>query len=273
MLVGGKERNSDGGLSDLNLADPIKNKAHLVPLLERSLLPSSSSLAATTFHVTPGHMNGVRRFLGGGGSSTQPPPPPPPPPQPQPPPPVPAPDTPPPPPPASAKPSWPLQSSRPSTPTDAKSSSSGTPGLVIRKERSKPTQVTSPTNRVEKTPPRSVSTPASARSPTGSIASYNVASPTRRLVRNGSATLLGSPTPSCRAPPLGLPEPTPSESSVGWKRTSGLVNIRDELLMSLLTSEAVVDSRECEILSAEEVEELKKVRAMKLLPTRVDTPC
>ena len=30
--------------------------------------------------------------------------------------------------------------------------------------------------------------------------------------------------------------------------------------MSLLTSEAVVDSRECEILSAEEVEELKKVR-------------
>jgi hypothetical protein len=30
--------------------------------------------------------------------------------------------------------------------------------------------------------------------------------------------------------------------------------------MSLLTSEAVVESRECEILSGEEVEELKKVR-------------
>jgi hypothetical protein len=30
--------------------------------------------------------------------------------------------------------------------------------------------------------------------------------------------------------------------------------------MSLLTSEAVVDSRECEILSAEEIEELKNVR-------------
>lgn len=49
-------------------------------------------------------------------------------------------------------------------------------------------------------------------------------------------------------------------TSEGWKRTLGSVNIRDELLMSLLTSEAVVDSRECEILSAEEVEELKKVR-------------
>lgn len=42
--------------------------------------------------------------------------------------------------------------------------------------------------------------------------------------------------------------------------------------MSLLTSEAVVDSRECEILSAEEVEELKKVCANKLLPTHSDTP-
>lgn len=42
--------------------------------------------------------------------------------------------------------------------------------------------------------------------------------------------------------------------------------------MSLLTSEAVVDSRECEILSAEEVEELKKVRAIKLLSTHADAP-
>jgi len=42
--------------------------------------------------------------------------------------------------------------------------------------------------------------------------------------------------------------------------------------MSLLTSEAIVDSRECEILSAEEVEELKKVRAIKLLSTHADAP-
>lgn len=38
-----------------------------------------------------------------------------------------------------------------------------------------------------------------------------------------------------------------------------MVDTRDELLMSLLASEAIVDSRDCEILSSEEVEELKKV--------------
>lgn len=42
------------------------------------------------------------------------------------------------------------------------------------------------------------------------------------------------------------------------KRSSSLLNIQDELLMSLLASEAVVDSRNYVILSAEEVEELKK---------------
>jgi len=36
-------------------------------------------------------------------------------------------------------------------------------------------------------------------------------------------------------------------------------NTRDALLLSLLSSEAMVDSRGYEILSAEEVEELKKV--------------
>lgn len=44
------------------------------------------------------------------------------------------------------------------------------------------------------------------------------------------------------------------------KRESVQLNTRDELLMSLLTSEAVVDSRSFEILSAEETEDLKKVR-------------
>lgn len=43
------------------------------------------------------------------------------------------------------------------------------------------------------------------------------------------------------------------------KSASGVYSTRDDLLMSLLASEAIVDSRSCEILSAEEVEELKKV--------------
>lgn len=41
--------------------------------------------------------------------------------------------------------------------------------------------------------------------------------------------------------------------------TSVAYNVRDDLFLSLLASEAIVDSRGCEILSAEEVEELKKV--------------
>ncbi|KAK7696279.1 hypothetical protein QCA50_000933 [Cerrena zonata] len=42
------------------------------------------------------------------------------------------------------------------------------------------------------------------------------------------------------------------------KRLSGTTNMRDELLITLLASDAIVDSRGYEILSAEEVEELKK---------------
>jgi hypothetical protein len=38
------------------------------------------------------------------------------------------------------------------------------------------------------------------------------------------------------------------------------VNTRDAMLLSLLSSEAMVDSRGYEVLSAEVVEELKKVR-------------
>ncbi|KAF9057851.1 Up-regulated during septation-domain-containing protein [Panaeolus papilionaceus] len=46
--------------------------------------------------------------------------------------------------------------------------------------------------------------------------------------------------------------------SAPWKRTSGPLNTRDELIMSLMASEAVIDSRDYDILSTEEVEELKK---------------
>lgn len=43
------------------------------------------------------------------------------------------------------------------------------------------------------------------------------------------------------------------------KRISNFASVRDDLLLDLLASEAVVDSRTYEVLSAEEVEELKKV--------------
>ena len=48
-------------------------------------------------------------------------------------------------------------------------------------------------------------------------------------------------------------------SESGWKQNPGLLNTRDELLMSLMASEAVVDSRGFDILTAEEVEDYKKV--------------
>ena len=43
------------------------------------------------------------------------------------------------------------------------------------------------------------------------------------------------------------------------QQVSAVINTRDELLISLLASEALVDSRAFQILTAEEVEELKKV--------------
>lgn len=54
---------------------------------------------------------------------------------------------------------------------------------------------------------------------------------------------------------------TEESTDSAWivKRNSTLSTTRDELLMSLMASEAVVDSREYDVLNAEEVEELKKV--------------
>ncbi|KDR84053.1 hypothetical protein GALMADRAFT_262408 [Galerina marginata CBS 339.88] len=52
------------------------------------------------------------------------------------------------------------------------------------------------------------------------------------------------------------------------KRLSSPLNTRDELLMSLMASEAVIDSRDFPILTAEEVEELKKEH--QVLTSRVE---
>jgi hypothetical protein len=62
--------------------------------------------------------------------------------------------------------------------------------------------------------------------------------------------------------PPDLP-PHPHPPTNGVKQ----VNTRDALLLSLMSSEAMVDSRGYEILNAEEVEELKKVRVLFQYPT------
>ncbi|KAL1721714.1 Up-regulated during septation-domain-containing protein [Schizophyllum commune] len=69
-----------------------------------------------------------------------------------------------------------------------------------------------------------------------------------------------SATSSPSRPSMSLDKstPIPGSSRSEWKRSSTLVNLRDELLVSLLASEAAIDSRDFEILSSEEVEDLKK---------------
>ena len=73
---------------------------------------------------------------------------------------------------------------------------------------------------------------------------------------------------SPRIPPLPSRVSQLSRKSTGpeTKRSSQMLNIRDDLLISLLASEAIVDSRGFEILSAEEVEELKQVRLSMIHP-------
>ena len=44
-----------------------------------------------------------------------------------------------------------------------------------------------------------------------------------------------------------------------WQAASAMFSAKDELLLELLSSEAVLDSRDCEILASDQVEELKRV--------------
>jgi hypothetical protein len=135
-----------------------------------------------------------------------------------------------------------------SRPSESPSNNPGSSaqGLVIRKDKQKPLPPSTSQDAGDSVP--------SGRSGT-SISSFKYPS------RNQT-------TSSPKRPPGSIPNSTNTGSTRGPhrklstqsdKRTSGLLNNRDELLMSLLASEAVVDSRDFEILSAEEVEELKTV--------------
>ncbi|KAJ7223959.1 Up-regulated during septation-domain-containing protein [Mycena rebaudengoi] len=92
-----------------------------------------------------------------------------------------------------------------------------------------------------KSPVRTQKPLASARSPVASSSS-----PTPSLSR-----LPQPSSPLSRVPP-------PTRVSTSRLGNNAPLNTRDELLISLLASEAVVDSRDFEILSSEEVEDLKK---------------
>ncbi|KAF9814377.1 hypothetical protein IEO21_05111 [Rhodonia placenta] len=200
-------------------------------------------------------MNGVRRFLTGGGtptSSTFPQSPPSPPSQyatitPSPPKST-APLA------ISAKPSWPpspLQS--PTELSPVTSPKVTTAALFLRKDRQKPL------------PSASEDTQgiASFHSPQSSRESNGVGSPARSQASVQMSSPVAGPS-SPRPLPSRVSELSrklverPGVTTLDLKRNSEMGSTRDDLLIDLLASEAIVDSRGCEILTSEEVEELKK---------------
>ncbi|CDO77018.1 hypothetical protein BN946_scf184380.g3 [Trametes cinnabarina] len=183
-------------------------------------------------------MNGVRRFLGGGTST--------PPPQTSP--------LPPSTPPSSTnplnvppKPSWPPTSSPPQNGAAAleESPKMTTAALFFRKDRQRPL------------PGPSTSTKSDEDTGNSSFQSSRDSVESGRTSTQPSSPVAGPSSP--RFPvPMRVAElarkPVDAESG----RSSIFLSSKDDLLMSLLASEAIVDSRGFEVLSAEEVEELKK---------------
>ncbi|KAL1940017.1 hypothetical protein VTO73DRAFT_9352 [Trametes versicolor] len=182
-------------------------------------------------------MNGVRRFLGGGtgsvtstpSSQTSPLPP----------------ST----PPSTTnplnvppKPSWPPTSSPPQNGASLEDSPKlTTAALFFRKDRQRP--------------------PASSKSDedTGNSSFQS----SRDSVDSGrTSTQPSSPVAGPSSPRIPLPmrvsELARKPVDGDGRRSSTMLSSKDDLLMSLLASEAIVDSRGFEVLNAEEVEELKK---------------
>ncbi|EIN10854.1 hypothetical protein PUNSTDRAFT_85232, partial [Punctularia strigosozonata HHB-11173 SS5] len=191
-------------------------------------------------------MNGVRRLFTGASSATTPDPPP----KPESPPKATIPLV------INAKPSWPPSSPSisPRSPTKSlpgsplESPKTTTAGLFLRKDKQRPPAM----------PSESDAGDTSFQSRPMSNAASSFMSP----VRNQAPSLPPSPETTQRSRPRTISRPSiisrklPNYSSP--LRPSSPGNSRDELLISLLASEAVVESRDCEILPAEEVEELKK---------------
>ncbi|KAF4575300.1 hypothetical protein EYR40_004962 [Pleurotus pulmonarius] len=119
-------------------------------------------------------------------------------------------------------PSWPPQAGPQSPPATSLSGSPKTSSaaLFLRKERNR-SQASIPSDDLPRTPP-----------------------------------LQGSSIPTSSSPSRVPPQRRSTASEI--KQSPPVLNTRDELLISLLASEAVVDSRGFDILGGEEVDELKK---------------
>ncbi|KAF5322596.1 hypothetical protein D9619_000538 [Psilocybe cf. subviscida] len=163
-------------------------------------------------------------------------------------------------------PSWPPSSPGASQQTFAGSPESprGTAGLSLKKDRLRaPPLPTQPATAQYGASDTVAGSPYMSRQSTGTSSALKSS---RQYSDYGSASLSRSqtmPSAPASAVPPSPNNPPPSARKSGsndpsWVQTAGPLNTRDELLISLMTSEAVIDSREFEILSAEEVEELKK---------------
>lgn len=115
-------------------------------------------------------------------------------------------------------------------------------------------------------PAPSSSTATLSEEDVGSLSFRSSRDSTGSPARSQSSTQVSSPVAGPSSPRALLPHRVselsrkPVASTTDGKRGSGLFNVRDDLLLDLLASEAIVDSRGYEVLSAEEVEDLKKVR-------------
>jgi hypothetical protein len=153
----------------------------------------------------------------------------------------------------TGKPSWPPETISPTLPESPLESPPFTQALNFRRDR----QRSPPTNDgdVGNTSIQSVRLTNGNSSTTTSPRNQSTfSSPITRPNRTSS------PGSSFSSPRIAQQGRLVMRKSVNQdKRKSGLLNTRDELLISLLASEAVVDCREFEILGSEEVDELKKV--------------
>ncbi|KAI0751125.1 Up-regulated during septation-domain-containing protein [Daedaleopsis nitida] len=142
------------------------------------------------------------------------------------------------------KPSWPPSSPPQNGASLEESPKTTTAALFFRKDRQRP--------------PPGASSSTKSDEDTGNSSFQS----SRDSIESGrTSTQPSSPVAGPSSPRMPMPMRVTElsrKSADGEKRTSMVYSAKDDLLMSLLASEAIVDSRGFDILSAEEVEDLKK---------------
>ncbi|KAF5363355.1 hypothetical protein D9756_000267 [Leucocoprinus leucothites] len=154
-------------------------------------------------------------------------------------------------------PNWPPQpSSSPKQPSFSESIQSTAALFLGKKDKSR--QATAEEE-------LAVGSPYSATPPLNGLSSHIRSSSREQILRSSpspshtprNGSISGSSSPVL-PPTRVITRKSVNKSDLEVKRSSGFANTRDELIFSLLTSDAVVDSRDFTVLTSEEVEDLKK---------------